>query len=210
MSPAPADVFPSGAMDILSGPSGCAGGLIDLIPPSDCLVAGQTAPSPHPQGNRSPRDRERGYWSNLDSHRNRLPFLSYCPPQSMIGSQVGVRVYKGARILFDCLRRMTRGLRASGAAQVIVLHYSLEFADCIESGKEQSALLTGSSIEGVFDSVHDGILRILESLLARYRIPFHQSAFKQLLPITYRTRGRFRTDVFAHGIPLMLILTCHL
>ena len=79
---------------------------------------------------------------------------------------------------------MTKGLRGSGAAQVIVLHYSLEFTDCIESGKQQSALLTGSSIEGVFDSVHDGILRILESLLARYRIAFHQSAFKQLLPIT--------------------------
>ena len=83
---------------------------------------------------------------------------------------------------------MTKGLSKPGAAQIIVLRSSLEFTDCVESGKQQSALLTGSRIEGVFDSVHDGILRILEPLLARNQIAFHQSAFKQMLPITLRKR----------------------
>jgi hypothetical protein len=75
---------------------------------------------------------------------------------------------------------MAKGLGGPGSTQIIVLSDSLEFTDCIEGGKQQSVLLTGSSIEGVFDSVHDRIFRILESLLARYRITFQQSAFKSL------------------------------
>jgi hypothetical protein len=67
---------------------------------------------------------------------------------------------------------MAKGLRGPGPAQIIVLNDPLEFTDCIEGGKQQSVLLTRGSIEGVFDSVHDGIFRASESLLARYRITF--------------------------------------
>jgi hypothetical protein len=46
---------------------------------------------------------------------------------------------------------MAEGLLGPGSTQIIVLNDSLEFTDCIEGGKQQSALLTRSSVEGVFD-----------------------------------------------------------
>jgi hypothetical protein len=88
---------------------------------------------------------------------------------------------------------MAKGLGGSGAAQIIVLSDSLEFTDCIEGGKQQSVLLTRSSIEGVFDSVHDGIFRILESLIARYRISVPAERIQTAAP-SYLRNPRAMSD----------------
>jgi hypothetical protein len=138
-----ANVFPLGQWIFCAGRRVVPEGIqIDLILPSDSLVAGQTAPLPHPQGNRSPRDRERGYQSNLDPQRKRLPFLSYCSPQTQdwfLGWCP--HIHKGPRDVVRLSMQDAQRFGRARSAQIIVLNDTLEFTDCVERGKQQSVLL---------------------------------------------------------------------
>jgi hypothetical protein len=63
-------------------------------------------------------------------------------------------------------------------AQIIVLHNSLKFADCMEGGNQQSALAAARSIEEAVDPVNDRFSGVLQALLAGYRITFLEGTFK--------------------------------
>ena len=129
-------LFALGAVDALCSLSGGTGGNPGLSDSSvNRRAAVQTAPSPHPQGNHSPRDHEREHRLILDSQISQPPFFSYRPPQlrhvtdepppmnasrSMSGSAEGVRDFDQRSGCTWLDNRIVRDGRAATAIPIYV------------------------------------------------------------------------------------------
>jgi hypothetical protein len=100
---------------------------------------------------------------------------------------------------FGCLRSMAEGLRGSGP-QIIDVR-SLQFIDRVQGSQQHLPLRERSFLEGILDSIHDGVLCTLQSPFNHGRLGLQQRCLKQILPVFLGSSWQVWIYFVLHGIP---------